>query len=424
VLVVWKVDRLARNVEDHFAIKAALRRFGVAVASVTEPIAADANGRLLETILAGFAAFDKDVRALRSVHGLRQKLKEGIWPWKPPLGYLPPKLGRKTQPDRPDPSRFDGLKRAWQLFATGAYRQSEIRSLLGRWGVLGHRDKSLTPQTIARMFLNPYYKGILRDTSSHEELRGRHVAMVTEFEFACVQQVLGRGVTRRTRAILNPHFPLRGFVRCPTCQNRMTAAFAKGRSHRYGYYNCSARSCSTRTRSYRADHVHREFEEFVGTLHVPRDRTSALLDCVRAVVNDTSASLKRMNENVVSDLRRVEREHRELLSLRAQRLITDAEFVSHRDFILKRRYDLQATLAQTTDWRLSDADQTELIEVLDNVGSLWADVSIEQQRGFEELLIPEGYVFGAIRTATIGLLFRDIVSAPQSTKAHTADATR
>ena len=37
-LLVWKVDRLARNVGDHFNIKAILLKQGAQVVSVTEPI--------------------------------------------------------------------------------------------------------------------------------------------------------------------------------------------------------------------------------------------------------------------------------------------------------------------------------------------------------------------------------------------------
>ena len=37
-LLVWKVDRLARNVGDHFNIKATLLKLDVQVVSVTEPI--------------------------------------------------------------------------------------------------------------------------------------------------------------------------------------------------------------------------------------------------------------------------------------------------------------------------------------------------------------------------------------------------
>ena len=36
VLLVWKLDRLARNVNDHFNIKATLLKYGLQVVSVTE----------------------------------------------------------------------------------------------------------------------------------------------------------------------------------------------------------------------------------------------------------------------------------------------------------------------------------------------------------------------------------------------------
>ncbi len=51
VLLVWKIDRLARNVGDHFNIKANLLKQNVRVVSVTEPI--DRQGRSRSTWLTG-----------------------------------------------------------------------------------------------------------------------------------------------------------------------------------------------------------------------------------------------------------------------------------------------------------------------------------------------------------------------------------
>src|SRR5438477_242700 len=61
LLFIWKIDRLARNVGDFFNIKALLLKYGVRVVSVTEPIDSNPEGKLLETILAGFAQFDNDI---------------------------------------------------------------------------------------------------------------------------------------------------------------------------------------------------------------------------------------------------------------------------------------------------------------------------------------------------------------------------
>ena len=86
-VLIWKVDRLARNVGDHFNIKASLLKHDVRVVSVTEPIDANPEGKLLETILAGFAQFDNDIRAARTLQGMRHKIQEGLFPWKAPIGY-------------------------------------------------------------------------------------------------------------------------------------------------------------------------------------------------------------------------------------------------------------------------------------------------------------------------------------------------
>src|SRR3989442_7604035 len=137
VLLVWKVDRFARNVGDHFNTKASLMKYGVRVVSVTEPIDANPEGKLMETILAGFAQFDNDIRATRTVQGMRRKLQEGIFPWKPPLGYKSStrKDEKKNEPDLPGQPLFGLLQKAWKEFATGAYTKAEMRRLIESWGV-------------------------------------------------------------------------------------------------------------------------------------------------------------------------------------------------------------------------------------------------------------------------------------------------
>jgi len=56
-LVVHKLDRLARNLEDHAAVRAALRKAGVQLHSVTESLEDSASGKLVEGILASIAEF-------------------------------------------------------------------------------------------------------------------------------------------------------------------------------------------------------------------------------------------------------------------------------------------------------------------------------------------------------------------------------
>ena len=57
VVIVWKLDRFARNRYDSAHYKSVLRKNGVKVISATELIAEDSTGILLESLLEGYAEF-------------------------------------------------------------------------------------------------------------------------------------------------------------------------------------------------------------------------------------------------------------------------------------------------------------------------------------------------------------------------------
>src|SRR3989304_3297443 len=275
-LLVGKVDRFARNVEDHFTIKAMLRKNGVSVVSVTEPIQADPTGKLMETVLAGFAQFDNDAKAQRTIEGLKQKLREGIWPWKPPLGYLAPKRGKKIEPDRPDPSRFELLQKAWHLYTTGAYSKAAIVRLLQSWDVRGYRGEPIAAQLIDNMFANPFYAGLMRDPWTGTDRPGRHIPMVSSAVFAKVQEIVAHQKNSQSHCRLHDAFPLRGLVRCPSCDGCMTASFSRGRRKRYGYYHCNRSTC--RRKSFPVARVHAEFYEWLAEHTVPAHLTMSIIE--------------------------------------------------------------------------------------------------------------------------------------------------
>ena len=65
-------------------------------------------GKVLEAVLAGFAQFENDIRKLRCQGGMRARVREGIHPWMPPIGYTHSKNltdRRKLTPDQPDDER-------------------------------------------------------------------------------------------------------------------------------------------------------------------------------------------------------------------------------------------------------------------------------------------------------------------------------
>ena len=87
--VVLAVSRFARNTEDHFSVRKVLSDYDVRLHSVTETIGDSPTEKFIETVLAGAAEYDNAIRKRRCIDGMAARIRQGICPWKPPLGYAP-----------------------------------------------------------------------------------------------------------------------------------------------------------------------------------------------------------------------------------------------------------------------------------------------------------------------------------------------
>jgi len=414
-LLVWKVDRFARNVADHFSVKATLGKYGVSIVSVTEPIDAKPEGRLMETILAGFAQFDNDIRAVRTVQGMRRKIQEGIFPWGPPFGYKSSSANgdKKNVADVPDQPTFGLLQKAWKDFAIGAYTQAEIGRRMQSWGLGGPRSFAFTPQFLSQLFTNRYYAGILIDPWSGDEYEGKHVPMVTREEFTKVQRVLARRTPVISHQKERPEFPVRGLVRCAGCLHYMTGGFSRGRSDRYPYYRCKVKSCPSRTKSYPASPIHEEFEEFLRDV-TPKDKTLRDLgDQLITSIEKRRSGLDGLRTRRSDRMTSLRREHDELIRMRAQGLITDQEFLRQKKLILDRRDEIESRIAQAVNLDEVRTQFQAIVAPLVRLPETREALIPEFRRRFDRILLPAGFVIGKSRTAELGLVF--------STKTPSAD---
>lgn len=412
-LLVWKIDRFARNVADHFSVKATLGKYGVRIVSVTEPIDGNPEGRLMETILAGFAQFDNDIRAMRTVQGMRRKLHEGIFPWGPPLGYRSSVAAKekKILPDLPQEPTFSLLKKAFREFATGAHAQSEMGRLMASWGLVGVKGTAFPPQSLHQLFTNPFYAGILVDPWSGEEFQGKHVPLVNREVFARVQGVIARRNHSVAHQRDREEFPLRGLVRCEGCRQTLTGTFSKGRSKLYPYYVCAHKECTRRGKSIPVATVHNEFAGFLDEI-APRPELIGKIGeriVTLAKQNDAESSERRHRQRDRS--RQLEKEINELIEMRAQRLITDEEFLVQKKRRNEQRIAMEAQARGRLDASRVQQDLTTIMQPLHDLRGTWMQLKPPFRSRFNRLVLPGGFVRGRIRTADLGLVFSVIRSS-------------
>lgn len=243
---VYRLDRISRITADYLAIRKKLAEQGVAIVSSTEPTGDSPTEKLVETILAGFAQLDNDIRSERSKNGLRARYLSGrLVTGQCPLGYAV-KSGYAVK----NAETWDKMKASWDLMATGTKSIRELTKTMNDWGLReNHRGKIyiLRNTRVSVLLRNKFYMGYLSSRTYKEQIRGQHVPMITEEQFYRVQAILdGRNVNLplAKRNHTNPDFPLRRLIKCYKCGQGLTGGWSKGRHQKYGYYRCSS-GCHT-----------------------------------------------------------------------------------------------------------------------------------------------------------------------------------
>ena len=412
VAVVHTLSRFSRETLDHKTLRVLLQSYGVTLRSVSEPIDDTPEGEFMEHIISGVAQYENRQRARRTVAGMKNKLNDGGWSFKAPLGYkntLTPD-GKKTI--SPDPDRAQLVREAFETYATGLHTKEEVLRIVNRKGMRGVGGKRLAGETFNRMLKNPLYAGIVSVKGWDVAKRGSFEPIISEETFERVQAVLsGRKVSVTPRKRHNPDFPLRHFVRCGNCDKPLTGSRSKGRNAKYPYYHCPNKKCERKV-SIRGEKMERQFVEFLEQLR-PREE---FLRLFRAVVLDVWNNKQSEATEIRTAL------EKKLKGLQDRKQTLNSAFVYDRAI---DRADYQQMKAQldaelfTAEVELHEARENELDmegvvafaeRVLLDAPHMWQLMSSDQKQRFQQALFPEGVQFsdGAYRTATTCFAFNGL----------------
>ena len=296
-VVVHKIDRLARNMEDHVAIKAILKRANAGLVSVVENIEDSASGRLVEGIHALMAEFYSSNLAAEVRKGMLQKIKSGGCVTRAPIGY---KNVRETIQGRTiakvviDDETSPLINLAFRLYATGDYSISRVTEVLDKRGLRYQHSKKKPPQALSRsavaaMLTNRFYLGII--SYQGVDYPGLHEAIIDTELFRRVGETLKARDAAGERVRKHPHY-LKGTLFCGECGSRMSYLIAK---QRYGYFYCLGQKKRTDcAESYTsADELERAVEELYEKIQLSPEAAAKLRsDLEQEIIRRCSSSLK------------------------------------------------------------------------------------------------------------------------------------
>ncbi len=227
-LLVWKLDRLARNALDGGKISWLMDRGLVAEIRTPEKFFRNiSDDKFMMSLDFGIAKKYVDDLSQNVKRGNRAKLERGEWPNHAPQGYLNNKADKTVIIDLKS-ARY--IRRAFEIYATGSHGLKEVAGILYQEGFRTRSGKKVGRGYIHRIIKNPFYYGImLRDGKYYE---GKHEPLITKDLYDQANDVLTGRLHSKKQKIF---FHLRGLLRCANCGCMLTASKKKG----HDYYYCA-----------------------------------------------------------------------------------------------------------------------------------------------------------------------------------------
>ena len=235
VVIVWKLDRFARNRYDSARYKNQLKRNGVKLISATEVISPGAEGILLESVLEGYAEYFSEDLKEKVVRGMSLNAEKCVWNG----GVLP--IGYTLDLDKhlqPNPDTAPVVLEAFKMYDQGQ-TVTEILDFLKSKGITTTKGTSVNYGTIQRMLNNRRYIGeyTFQDITIPDGIP----AIIPQDLFDRVQDRLAKNRKAPARAKAVENYLLTTKLFCGHCGTAMHGESGKARNgsiHRY--YKCHA----------------------------------------------------------------------------------------------------------------------------------------------------------------------------------------
>src|SRR3989338_11593603 len=250
-ILAWHPDRLARHSIDGGKIIYLLDTGKITTLKFpTFWFDTTPQGKFMLSIAFGQSKYYVDNLSENIKRGIRQKLRNGIWPAWAPLGYINDKNARCIAVDK---EKAKYIKRAFEMYATGEYPLAQIRKIINSLGLVGKKGKMLSVSNYQYMLKNKIYYGMIEYNG--ELYDGKHEPIITKKLFDSVQEVMANKSKPKSPK-LKPYI-FRGFFRCGECGCFITTETQKG----HNYLRCTKRKNPCSQRYAREDAITSQIKE-------------------------------------------------------------------------------------------------------------------------------------------------------------------
>lgn len=352
MVIVWKLDRFARNRYDSAIYKAKLKKFGVKVVSVKENITDSPEGIILEGLLESMAEYYSANLSQNIRRGQRESMAKGWYCG----GNVP--YGYKVQDKRLviDDKTAPIVRYVFEQYGKGTPKKEIIDELNSR-GIRNRNGKPLTYTSFAHVLPNTVYIGQYKYKG--EVIPGLADKLIDDDMFARVQERLKLVQRSPAATKAKVDYLLQGKAFCGYCGAPMVGESGRSRNGDiYYYYACAVKKKrhGCKKKNERKDFIEWYVVEQTLQYILTPDRAARV---AKAVVDEYK---KEFSDSRIADLEKalaqIDRELDKLVDA-----IVDAPKVAHKK-IYERMESLEAQKAEVeTDLaKLRIAHEIQLTE--------------------------------------------------------------
>lgn len=332
-VIVYQLDRFARNRYDSATYKARLKKNGVRVLSARENITDDASGILVEGLLESMAEYYSAELAQKIRRGMDINAEKCLCTG----GNIA--LGFKVAPDKHfivDEETAPIVVKIFELYASGQ-TVAQICETMNAQGVTTSRGVPFNKNSLRKMLQNKRYIGIY--TYKDKEIPGGMPRIISDDLFYRVQEIMFKNKKAPARSKAKQEYLLTTKLFCGKCRDMMTGI--KGTSHTgmpYYYYKCNSakkKQCSKKA-------VQKDYIEDLVIEECRKQLTPANID---KIAHEVVALCEREKDN--STLKRIEKLMRE--NERKQRNLMNAVAECEIESVRKSLYEEISRLTSEHD---------------------------------------------------------------------------
>lgn len=238
-ILLWKFSRFARNQEEAIVYKSMLKKHGVSVISVSEPVDDSPYSTLIERIIEWMDEYYSIRLAGEVRRGLKSKLDKGEPTNPAPYGYVNKNKGYEI-----DEEKAEIVRMIFNDYANGKAIFAIARDLNVR-GYLTSKRRPWSSTTVSYILRNPTYIGKLqhnndpnkntRDSKDISIIDGNHKPIIDIDLWTKAQNLLteseitNKKYCRKDGKSYKPYL-LHGLLKCSSCGHAMV------RTHAYTTY--------------------------------------------------------------------------------------------------------------------------------------------------------------------------------------------